>query len=240
MRRILLMVVKLSYMVPYYFFKICQFAKDTNEEKYSLEEKYGFIRNLVIRANRAGNVTIESSGQENIPNKDGFILYPNHQGMYDMLAVIETMKRPYAVVFKIEVENIILLKQIKEALHYLPMDRNDMKQSMKVIMETCKRVKKGENFLIFAEGTRSKNGNELLPFKPGAFKAAIKAKAPIVPVALINSYEPFDRKSIAKTTVQIHYLKPMYYEEYAEMNSTEIAQEVEKRIRETIKRNINY
>lgn len=151
-----------------------------------------------------------------------------------MLAVIETLSRPYAVVFKIEVENIILLKQIKEALHYIPMDRSDMKQSMKVILEVAKRVKAGENFLIFAEGTRSRKGNEIQSFKAGAFKAATKSKAPIVPVALINSFEPFDKKTIKPVTVQVHYLKPLYYEEYAEMNTTEIALEVERRIKEAI------
>ena len=51
----------------------------------------------------------------------------------------------------------------------------------------------------------------------------MRAKAPIVPVALIDSYVPFDRNTIRKTTVQVHYLKPMYYEEYKDMKSTEIA-----------------
>lgn len=234
MRRILLMVLKCIYMVPYWFWNICQFAGDTKEEKYSLNTKYEFIRGIVKKVNRAGKVTIVSSGLENIPQEDGFIMYPNHQGMYDMLAVMETLPRAFAVVFKIEVENIILLKQIKEALHYLPMDRSDLKQSVKVITEVGKRVRNGENFLIFAEGTRSKNGNEIQSFKAGAFKAATRSKAPIIPVALLNSYEPFDKKTIKPVTVQIHYLEPMYYEEYAGMNTTEIAAEVERRIREAI------
>ena len=234
MRRIILMVLKCIYIVPYWFWNICRFARDTKEETYSLKTKYEFIRGIVKKVNRAGRVDIVSSGLENIPEEDGFIMYPNHQGMYDMLAVIETLSRPYAVVFKIEVENIILLKQIKEALHYIPMDRSDMKQSMKVILEVAKRVKAGENFLIFAEGTRSRKGNEIQSFKAGAFKAATKSKAPIVPVALINSFEPFDKKTIKPVTVQVLYLKPLYYEEYAEMNTTEIALEVERRIKEAI------
>ena len=179
-------------------------------------------------------MAIVSSGEENLPEEDGYILYPNHQGMFDVLAFLETMKRPFSLVFKQEVKDIILLKQIREALHYIPMDRSDLKQSMKVILEASNRVKAGENFLIFAEGTRSRNGNETLPFKAGAFKAATRAKAPIVPVALLDSYAPFDRSTTEPVTVQIHYMKPMYYEEYAGMKTTEIALEVEKRIREEI------
>ena len=220
MKRILLMVLKLLGHVPAWFWRICSFAKDTEEQRYSIEEKYNYIREIAIKANKAGRVTIVS--------------YSNHQGMFDVLAFLETMKRPFSLVFKQEVKDIILLKQIREALHYIPMNRSDMKQSMKVILEASNRVKAGENFLIFAEGTRSRNGNETLPFKAGAFKAATRAKAPIVPVALLDSYAPFDRSTTEPVTVQIHYMKPMYYEEYAGMKTTEIALEVEKRIREEI------
>ena len=225
------MVVRLFYKVPYYLIRIWWLGTRKN---FDLEKNYAFIKKVTKAANRAGRVTIESYGVENIPKENGFIFFPNHQGMFDVLAFLETMKRPFSLVFKQEVKDIILLKQIREALHYIPMDRSDMKQSMKVILEASNRVKAGENFLIFAEGTRSRNGNETLPFKAGAFKAATRAKAPIIPVALLDSYAPFDRSTTEPVTVQIHYMKPMYYEEYAGMKTTEIALEVEKRIREEI------
>ena len=89
--------------------------------------------------------------------------------------------------------------------------------------------------LIFAEGTRSKNGNHPLEFKGGSFKAATKARCPIVPVALIDTYKAFDTGSIEPLTVQVHFLKPMYYDEYKDMKTTEIASEVKRRVEETIK-----
>ena len=51
-------------------------------------------------------------------------------------------------------------------------------------------------------------------FKGGSFKAATKSKCPIVPVALIDSFKPFDCNNIKKCTVQIHYLPAIYYDEY--------------------------
>lgn len=232
MRRILWMVLMNLWYVPYGIVRLFRMA--AHPEHYTPEERYALIRQIDNRAIRGGRVEIEGYGLENLPREDGYILYPNHQGMFDVLAFLETMKRPFSLVFKQEVKDIILLKQIREALHYIPMDRSDMKQSMKVILEASNRVKAGENFLIFAEGTRSRKGNEILPFKAGAFKAATRAKAPIVPVALLDSYAPFDRSTTEPVTVQIHYMKPMYYEEYAGMKTTEIALEVEKRIREEI------
>ena len=62
-------------------------------------------------------------------------------------------------------------------------DREDVRQAMQVIINVTKEVKKGRNYLIFAEGTRSKNGNHVGTFKGGSFKSATKAQCPIVPVA---------------------------------------------------------
>ena len=113
-----------------------------------------------------------------------------------------------------------------------------MRQAMKVIIDVSKEVEKGRNYLIFPEGTRSKNGNKIGTFKGGSFKAATKAKCPIVPVALINSFVPFDRNTIRPVTVQVHFLKPLEYEDYKEMKTTEIAALVEKQIQETIDANV--
>ena len=62
----------------------------------------------------------------------------------------------------------------------------------------------------------------------------MKARCPIVPCALIDSFIPFDENSIRSVTVKIFYLKPMYYEEYKDMKTTQIAEEVRRRIDETI------
>ena len=88
--------------------------------------------------------------------------------------------------------------------------------------------------MIFAEGTRSRQGNKLLEFKGGSFKSATKAKCPIVPCALIDSFKPFDEKSIRPVTVKLIYMPPIYYEEYKDMKTVEIAQEVRRRIERTI------
>ena len=118
------------------------------------------------------------------------------------------------------------------------LDREDVRQAMKVIADVSEEVKKGRNYVIFAEGTRSRNGNEVQEFKGGSFKAATKAKCPIVPVALIDSFKPFDTNTISPVTVQVHFLKPVCYEEYKDMKTKEIAKLVQERIQRTIHENI--
>lgn len=231
MYRIAMMVIRLCLKAPYYLFQIWRYGKS---DKVSFEEAYAYVKKVTIAANKAGRVKIESYGLENIPKDNGFIFFPNHQGLYDVLAVLESCPVPFAFVIKKEASNVILLKQVSKALGSLAIDREDIRQSMKVIQEVATQVKGGKNFLIFAEGTRSKEGNKVQDFKGGSFKSAMKAQCPIVPCALIDAFKPFDEKSIKPVTVKIVYLPPIYYEEYKGMKTVEVAAEVKRRIEEII------
>lgn len=235
MKRILLMVLRNLFFVPYGWIKLCYYA--SHVDKYTTEQRYALLKLIDRRANRGGRIRIETHGVENLPKENGFIFYPNHQGLYDVLAIIEACPRPFSVVMKREVENIPFLKQVFACMKAYAIDRDDVKQSMKVILQVSKEVMEGRNFLIFAEGTRSKKGNQLLEFKGGSFKAAMKARCPIVPVALIDSYRSFDTNSIRPLTVQVHFLEPLYHEEYESMKSVEIAAEVKNRIERVIASN---
>lgn len=231
--RIALMVIRKLYLVPYMFFKLWWIGKHYNGDYMP-----GFLQSKKIstHAIMAGNITVEVHGTENIPKEDGFIFYPNHQGLFDVLTFFYSSPRPFAFVIKKEAKDVILLKQVIEATGSLAMDREDLRQSMQVISQVAKEVKEGRNYIIFAEGHRSRNGNKLLEFKGGSFKAAQKARCPIVPCALINSFIPFDENSIRPVTVKLIYLPPIYYEEYSSMKSGEIAAEVKRRIEEAIKK----
>jgi len=204
--------------------------EDTHTEK----EKYKYLQMVVNRINKSGHVSVTGSGQENLPEKNGYILFPNHQGFYDMLALIPTCPDMFGAVIKKEAADIILIKQVLGLIHGIAIDRKNMKSSYEVIMKMTQEAKDGYNFLIFAEGTLSHNGNNMLPMKGGSFKSAVNAKAPIVPVALIDAYKPFNEKGIKPVEVKVHYLKPLYYEEYRELRTNEIAQIVHDRIQEYI------
>lgn len=235
MKRILLMVLRNLFLVPGGWIKLCKYA--AHPERYKEEEMYKHLQYIVERANKGGNIDLEVYGRENVPAENGFIYYPNHQGLYDVLAMVYASPVPLGVVAKKEIVNIPLLKQVMKCTKSFAIDRADVKQGLKVILGVTEEVKKGRNYLIFAEGTRSKMQNQPQEFKGGSFKAAVKAKCPIVPVAIIDSYKAFDTKSIEKIKVQIHILEPMMYEEYKDMKTVEIAEEVKKRIEAVIKEN---
>lgn len=232
MKRILYMVLRRFYIAPSYFFRLWWYS--THLDKYDDEFCFQFIKNFATLANSGGNVIIDAHGMENIPEQDGMVFFPNHQGMFDVLAILECCPKAFRPVLKIELKNIIVVKQVRLIMRGFLMNREDVRESIKVIAEMTKVVKEGKNCLIFPEGTRSRNGNNLVEFKGGSFKCAMSAKAPIVPVALIDSFKAFDTGSIAPLTVQVHYLPAIPYEEYKGMKTNEVADMVHDRIQAKI------
>lgn len=231
MKRIFYMIFKSFYLFPYLYFKLLHMVRSS---KYTYEQKYEHLRKITYYANKGGKVKIVAMGEENIPKENGYVIYPNHQGMYDVLTIIATNESPFAVVMKKELEKIPLLCRVFQAMGAIAIDREDIKQSLKVIQQVANEVQNGRNFLIFAEGTRSKQGNQVGEFKGGSFKAATKAKCPILPVALVDAFKPFDEDSLDEVTVKVCYLEPIPYEEYKDMSSNEIAKMVQTRISDKI------
>ena len=236
MNRIVTMVLKNLWHVPGAWFKLCNYAKHT--DTYPEAEKWGHIQHILRLAIKGGNIDLKITGLENIPAENGFMMYANHQGMFDVLAIAATCENPMGAVLKKELYDIPFLHQIAVCTKSFAMDREDVRQSLTVIQNVTEEVKNGRNYLIFPEGTRSKQGNQMLEFHGGSFRCATKSKCPIVPIALVDSYKVLDQKGSAPVTVQLHYLKPIPYEEYACMKPAEVAALVKQRIQEKIDESI--
>lgn len=235
-KRLSLMIRRNILRVPYMLLRMILFAEN---DKVSVEKKFDLIREIGERGCKSGNVNIHGYGIENFPKESGYIMYPNHQGLFDVMGLVYLDPTPFGVIIKKETEDIYLLRKLIHLMGGMFMDRNDVKQGLQVINAVAEEVKNGRNFLIFPEGTRSKNGNKLGDFKGGSFKAATKAKCPIVPIAIIDSYLPFDISSTKPVDVQLHILPPITYEEYKGMKTAEIADMVKERIEKVIAENEN-
>ena len=233
MNRIALMILRNFWRVPKYYGKLCHYAKHTDE--YPEREKWDHIAKIMNYAVKSGNIDLKVTGTENVlAAGDGFMLYPNHQGMFDIVAIAATCPTPLGAVLKKELVGTPLIDQIRECTYSFPMDREDVRQSLTVIQNVIAEVKKGRNYLIFPEGTRSKLGNQMVEFHGGSFRPVVKTKCPIVPLCFIDSFKVLDQKGSKPLTVQMHYLKPIMPEEYVGMKATDVAALVKSRIQECI------
>ena len=87
-----------------------------------------------------------------------------------MLAILDACPYPFSVVAKKKVKDVPFLKQVFSCMHAYMIDREDIRQSMQVIIDVSKEVQNGKNYLIFAEGTRSKMEIRSAPSKAEALK----------------------------------------------------------------------
>ena len=226
------MVLKNFWIVPGAWIKLCRYAR--HPEKYSEEEMYRHIQYILKRAVRSGNIDLKITGTENIPEEGGFMLYANHQGMFDVLAVAASCDIPLGAVLKKELYNIPFLHQVAICTKSFAMDREDVRQSLTVIQNVTAEVNAGRAYLIFPEGTRSRKGNEMLEFHGGSFRCATKSGCPIVPIALVDCFKVLDQPGSKPVSVQVHYLKPITAEDYAGMKPAEVAALVKARIQEKL------
>ena len=110
MNRLALMVLRNFWRAPGLYGKLCHYAKHTDD--YPELEKYQHIQHILQLAQRSGNVDLQVHGKENLPRENGFMMYANHQGLFDVVAIGGTCDNHLAVVMKKELKDTPLLKQI--------------------------------------------------------------------------------------------------------------------------------
>ena len=218
--------------IIYYVLKIRYMKK--HMDRYSTQYRYDVARNMVNITIRNARAKVKCFGLENLPTSGGYIMYPNHQGKFDALGIVHALDEPCSIVMDEEKSRVVLTNEFMEVLDGIRISMTDLRQQLTCMRTLSERVQEGRRYILFAEGGYHFNGNHLQEFKPGAFKAAVWAKCPILPIAIIDSYKLFDFNSLRRVTTQVHFLPPIYYEEYQGMSTKEIAELVKMRIQETI------
>lgn len=228
MNRIALMILRNLPVVLGLWLRLCRYANHT--DRYPEAERWAHIQKIMKRAVRSGNVELVCTGLENLPREPGYLLVGNHQGLFDVVAIAATHDMPLGSVYKKELEGKPFVRQIADCTGSFAMNREDVRQSLTVIQAVTQQLLARRSYLIFPEGTRSRRGNQMNEFHGGSFRCAVKAKAPIVPFAVIDSFRVLDQKGSRPVRVQLHYLEPIPYEAYQGMKTTEIARMVQGRI----------
>lgn len=164
---------------------------------------------------------------------EGTVLYVvNHQGYFDIPALMSTLPKSPAFVAKVELEKIPMISYWMKKMGCLFMDRGNMRQSLKIILQGIEMLKDGQSMVIFPEGTRSKS-NEVGEFKAGSLKLAMKAGVPIVPVTLKNSFKVFEEHNRIRTAeVSIKFHEPIYTEHLSKEEMANLHVEVRNIIAE--------
>ena len=207
--------------------------------KISLKMVQGAFRIIL----KVAGTKVKIVGKERIP-KDTAVLYVgNHRSFFDILMIYSLVPGLTGFVAKKEMKKIPFLRVWMKLVNCLFLDRDDIKQGMKTILEGIDKLKSGISICIFPEGTRNKKENEteLLEFKEGSLKMAEKSGCPIVPIGMNHNSEIFEDHfpKVKRANVSIEFGEPIYVKELDKEKKKFLGAYTREVITEIVKKNEN-
>lgn len=144
---------------------------------------------------KVSGVKVTVKGTENIPPDRPVLYVGNHRSYFDILVGYTTVPGLLGFVAKKEMIKWPFLSQWMVQVNCLFMDRENVKEGLKTILQGIEKIKRGVSIWIFPEGTRNRNASEteLLPFKEGSLKIAEKSGCPVIPVAITGTADIFEK-----------------------------------------------
>jgi fatty-acyl-CoA synthase len=125
-------------------------------------------------------------GKEYVDLPGAKVFAANHTSYFDVLPLMLGLGVSYHFVAKMEVGRIPFIGTFLRQMRHTKFDRSDRQSRLRQSEEIEKLLREGESVFVFPEGTFT--GEEgVRPFQLGAFKAAVDAGAPIIPVSLAGT-----------------------------------------------------
>ena len=124
-----------------------------------------------------------------------YIIISNHQSLFDILALVTSLGIQFRWFIKKEVLKIPIFGYALYASRNIFIDRSNTTRAIESINKGIDRLPKGAGVMVFAEGTRSPDG-QIHEFKKGGFITAITRKISILPVTVNGSRRDMPKGSL--------------------------------------------
>ena len=197
--------------------------------------KEGVILKPVRFFVRAGlalvGVKIEVEGLERLDPNQPYILTPNHQSFIEVPLFVTYLDRYPAYLAKKEVFRYPFLGYGMRLINLFPVDRCNSASAVDSAKAATDNLRQGKSYMVYPEGTRSKDG-KLLPFKKGAFMMAIEAGVPVVPVTVSGATKimPKGEFKLYPSTVRLTIHEPISTAGYGKENVAELMARTREKI----------
>ncbi len=154
---------------------------------------------------KVNQVRVTMEGMEKLDGKGPYIFMSNHQGYYDVFALLGHLPYQFKWFVKKELFSIPFFNWTMAAAGYISIDRKGSRETIKAMNQAIQKIRDGMSVAIFPEGSRSPDGS-IQPFKKGGFTLAIKSQVPIVPIAINGSRDIMPKGKFTPTQGEIRIL----------------------------------
>jgi 1-acyl-sn-glycerol-3-phosphate acyltransferase len=182
----------------------------------------------------ANRVKVRVDGMEHVKREGPYIFMSNHQGYYDVFALLAHLPFQFKWLVKKELFSVPILGWTMAAAGYINIDREGTRKTVEALDKAAQKIREGMSVVVFPEGSRSPDGS-IQPFKKGGFNLAIKSKVPIVPVAIMGSRAIMPKGKLTATSgeIRIRMDHPIETQNY----SLKDRKPLMEKVRQTISRN---
>ena len=139
---------------------------------------------------------IKVRGKENVRPDRNYVYMANHASLIDIPALFAYLPFQFRIMAKKELFYVPFMGWHLWTAGNFPVDRSDPRKTARSLRGVVDGIKAGKSLAVFPEGTRSDDGH-LQEFKAGAFKIALRAGVPIVPVAIRGTHALLPKHSLA-------------------------------------------
>jgi 1-acyl-sn-glycerol-3-phosphate acyltransferase len=140
---------------------------------------------LLLRAN---GVTVSLEGLDRLDGARSYVFVANHTSIVDIWALLVAVPNSFRFVAKHELARVPVFGRAMMSAGNIFIDRGNLTSSFASYDTAAAQLREGLSAMVFAEGTRSRDGR-LLPFKKGPFILAIRASVPLVPLCIQGAFE---------------------------------------------------
>lgn len=216
-------VLLLIYLIQYPYLKMI--PSNHPYKTYLLRSMATFLNHFVLR------LKIKAYGLENVPKEGRLVVYANHKSYTDAFVLMEKLPRAITLTPKKSVMKLPVVGAWLKTYDVFPINRNNARETAKDMEQAVETVKKGYAMSVFPEGSISNRlSEEIGLMKPGSFKLALKAEADILIVRFDGNHLVRKRAPFLKTRRLITVLPVYKYEDFKNLSTQEIADEVMHRI----------
>ena len=235
---VLAVVLYLIFSIP-----VLSYLKNLEKKdpKAAAKKSLDLVRWILGIVRDLAGITYEVRGLEHIPSDRAVLYVGNHRSYFDVVLTYARCPGLTGYVAKDSMKKIPLLSSWMKRLHCLFLNRSDIKEGLKTILQGIDQMKNGVSMCIFPEGTRNEASDDtlLLPFKEGSLKMAEKTGYPIIPMSINNTRNIFEahRPFIRSAHVVLEYGEPIYPKDLPKEQKKFLGAHCQEIIQNTISKN---